>query len=69
MKHGMKVGKKRSTRFYSVLDGTVFHKNLGLMQLSSADKRVTECVDHMLAKGKKPYFKAPEPRKRAQRGK
>ena len=69
MKHGMKVGKKRPERFFSWLDGVVFHKNLGLMQLSSADKRVVECVDHMLKKGKKPYFKAPEPRRRTQRGK
>ena len=69
MKHGMKVGKKRPERFFSWLDGTVFHKNLGLMKLSSADKRVVECVDHKLAKGKKPFFRAPEARRRTQRGK
>ena len=34
MKHGMKVGKKKSDRFYSRLNGTVFHKNLMLMKLS-----------------------------------
>ena len=69
MKHGMKVGKKRPERFYSWLDGVVFHKNLGLMKLSSADKRVVECVDHKLKRGKKPFFRAPAAPKRTQRGK
>lgn len=72
MKHGMKVGKERPTRFYSWLDGTVFHKNLGLMKLSQTDKRITECNDHLLAKGKKPKVLYPQPRKctkRTQRGK
>ena len=69
MKHGMKTGKKRPERFYGWLDGTVFHKNLGLMKLSSVDKRITECVEHKLKNKEKPYFKAPEPRKRTQRGK
>ncbi len=48
MKHGMKAGKKRPERFYSWLNGVVFHKNLGLMKLSYDDKRSTECVDHQL---------------------
>ena len=69
MKHGMKIGKQKPARFFSWLDGTVFHKNLGLMKLSSADKRVVECVDHKLKKKEKPFFRAPEARRRTQRGK
>ncbi len=69
MKHGMKVGKKRPTRFYGWLDGTVFHKNLGLMKLSQTDKRITECVDHKLKRKEKPFFRAPASPKRTQRGK
>ena len=69
MKHGMKIGKKKPTRFYSYLNGTVFHKNLGLMKLSQTDKRVVECVDHKLKQKKKPFFRAPETLKRTQRGK
>lgn len=69
MKHGMKTGKKKSERFYGWLNGTVFHKNLGLMQLSQTDKRVVECVDHKLKRKEKPFFRAPEVHKRTQRGK
>ena len=69
MKHGMKIGKQKPTRFYSWLDGTVFHKNLGLMKLSQADKRVVECIDHKLKKKEKPFFRAPVAHKRTQRGK
>ena len=68
MKHGMKAGKKRPERFYSWLNGVIFHKNLGLMKLSYDDKRITECVSHKLKKHEKPFFKAPES-KRAARGK
>jgi len=68
MKHGMKQGKKRPTRFYGWLNGTVFSKNFGLMKLSQADKRITECVDHKLRRKEKPFFRAPQA-KRAQRGK
>lgn len=69
MKHGMKQGKKKPTRFYSWLNGTVFHKALGLMQLSQTDKRVVECVDHKLKRKEKPFFRAPAAPKRTQRGK
>lgn len=69
MKHGMKIGKKKPTRFYSWLDGTVFHKASGLMKLSPADKRVVECVDHKLKRKEKPFFRAPTAPKRTQRGK
>ena len=69
MKHGVKIGKKKPSRFYRWLDGTVFHKNLRLMKLSQTDKRVVECVDHKLKRKEKPFFKAPASPKRAQRGK
>ena len=69
MKHGMKIGKKKPTRFYSWLDGTVFHKALGLMKLRQADKRVVECVDHKLKRKEKPFFRAPASPKRTQHGK
>ena len=69
MKHGMKVGKKKSTRFYSWLNGTVFHKAMAEMKLSQTDKRVVECVDHKLKKKEKPFFKAPAAPRRTQRGK
>ena len=58
MKHGMKIGKKKSTRFYSWLDGTVFHKAMAEMKLSHDDKRITECVDHKLKKGKKTFLQS-----------
>lgn len=69
MKHGMKQVRKRPSSFYSWLNGTVFHKNLGLMKLSYDDKRITECVDHRLKRKEKPFFKAPETHKRTQRDK
>lgn len=69
MKHGMKAGKKKPTRFYNWLNATVFHKAMAEMRLSQTDKRVVECVDHKLKNKEKPYFRAPEPRKRTQRGK
>lgn len=69
MKHGMKVGKKRPTRFYHLLNGTVFYKALGLMQLSQTDKRITACVEHKLKRKEKPFFRAPAAPKRTQRGK
>lgn len=69
MKHGMEQGRKRPTRFYGCLNGTVFHKNLGLMKLSQTDKRITECVDHKLKRKEKPFFRAPAAPKRTQRGK
>ena len=72
MKHGMKTGKKKSERFYSWLNGVVFHKNLGLMKLSYDDKRITECVAHRLKRREKPGFIAPAAskiRKPAKRGK
>ena len=69
MKHGMKVGKKRPTRFYSWLDVTVLHKAMAEMKLSQDDKRIIECNDHLLSKGKKPKVSYPRPRKCAQRGK
>lgn len=69
MKHGMKVGKKKPTRFYSWLNVTVFHKATAEMKLSQVDKRVVECVDHKLKRKEKPFFRAPEAHKRTQRGK
>lgn len=69
MKHGMKPGKKRPSSFYSWLNSTVFHKAMAEMKLSHDDKRITECVDHQLKRKEKPFFKAPEARKRTQRGK
>ena len=69
MKHGMKIGKKKPTRFYGWLDATVFHKAMAEMRLSHDDKRVTECVMHRIKRKEKPFFKAPEARKRTQRGK
>lgn len=69
MKHGMKIGKKRSTSFYNWLSVTVFHKAMAEMKLSHDDKRITECVAHRLKRKEKPFFKAPEARKRTQRGK
>jgi hypothetical protein len=69
MKHGMKIGKKKPTRFYSWLNGTVFHKAMAEMKISHDDKRVVECVDHKLKKKEKPFFKAPTSPKRTQRGK
>lgn len=69
MKHGMKIGKKKPTRFYSWLNATVFHKAMAEMKLSQADKRVVECVDHKLKKKEKPFFKAPAVSKHTQRGK
>ena len=69
MKHGMKVGKKKPTRFYNYLNGTVFHKAMAKMKLSQADKRVVECVDHKLKRKEKPFFRAPSSPKRSQRGK
>lgn len=68
MKHGMKVGKQKPTRFYSWLNATVFHKAMAKMKLSHDDKRVVECVDHKLRRKEKPFFRAPAA-KRAQRGK
>ena len=69
MKHGMKIGKKKPTRFYSWLNVTVFHKAMAEMKLSQTDKRVVECVDHKLKRKEKPFFKAPKAPKRTQRGK
>lgn len=69
MKHGMKIGKKKPTRFYSWLNGTVFHKAMAEMKLSQTDKRVVECVDHKLKHKEKPFFRAPAAPKRTQRGK
>ena len=69
MKHGMKTGKKRPTRFYSWLNGTVFYKAMAKMKLSHDDKRVTECVSHKLKRKEKPFFRAPAAPKRTQRGK
>ena len=69
MKHGMKQGKKKPTRFYDWLNATVFHKAMAEMKLSHDDKRVVECVDHKLKKYKKPFFRAPVAPKRTQRGK
>ena len=72
MKHGMKIGKKRPTSFYNWLSAAVFHKNLGLMQLSYDDKRITQCVAHRLKRHEKPGFIAPaasKVRKPAKRGK
>ena len=65
----MKIGKKKPTRFYSWLNGTVFHKAMTEMKLSHDDKRVVECVDHKLKRKEKPFFKAPAAPKRTQRGK
>jgi hypothetical protein len=69
MKHGMKIGKKKPTRFYSWLNGTVFHKAMAEMRLSHDDKRITECVAHKLKQKEKPFFRAPASSKRTQRGK
>ena len=69
MKHGMKPGKKRPTRFYGWLNVTVFHKAMSVMKLSHDDKRITECVDHKLERKEKPFFRAPAVPKCAQRGK
>lgn len=69
MKHGMKIGKKKPTRFYSWLNVTVFHKATAETKLSQADKRVVECVDHKLKRKEKPFFRAPASPKRTQRGK
>lgn len=69
MKHGMKIGKKKPTRFYGWLDATVFHKAMAETKLSQADKRVVECVDHKLKRKEKPFFRAPVAPKRTQRGK
>ena len=69
MKHGMKIGKKRPERFYSWLNGVIFYKAMAEMKLSHDDKRITECVAHQLKRKKKPFFKAPEARKPAKRGK
>ena len=60
---------KKDTRFFNWLNNTIFHKNLGLMKSSQADKRVVECVDHKLKKKEKPFFRAPVVRMRTQRGK
>ena len=67
MKHGMRIGRKKPTRFYSWLNGTVFHKAMAEMRLSYDDKRIIECNDHLLAKGKKPKVLYPQPRKRVKR--
>lgn len=67
MKHGMKQGKKRPTRFYGWLNATVFHKAMAEMRLSHDDKRIIECNDHLWAKGKKPKVLYPQPRKRVKR--
>lgn len=69
MKHGMKVGKKKPSRFYGWFNATVFHKAMAEMSLSQADKRVVECVDHKLKRKEKPFFRAPASPKRTQRGK
>ncbi len=69
MKHCMKIGKKKPTRFYSWLNVTVFHKATAEMRLSHDDKRIIECNDHLLSKGKKPKVLYPQPRKRVKRGK
>ena len=69
MKHGMKVGKKRPTRFYGWLNATVFHKAMAIAKLSQTDKRVVECVDHKLKRKEKPFYRAPAAPKRTQRGK
>ena len=69
MKHGMKIGKKRPERFYSWLNGVIFHKAMAEMKLSHDDKRITECVDHKLKRKEKPFFRAPVSHKRTQRGK
>ena len=69
MKHGMKIGKKKPTRFYGWLDATVFHKAIAEMRLSHDDKRVTECVMHRIKRKEKPFFRAPAAPKRTQRGK
>lgn len=69
MKHGMKIGKKRPTRFYGWLNGTVFHKAMAETKLSQTDKRVVECVDHKLKRKEKPFFRALVAHKRTQRGK
>lgn len=69
MKHGMKTGRKRPTRFYNWLNGTVFYKAMAEMKLSHDDKRVTECVVHKLKRKEKPFFQAPASPKHAQRGK
>ena len=69
MKHGMKAGKKRPTRFYSWLNGTVFYKAMAEMKLSHDDKRITECVSHKLKRKEKPFFRAPAAPKHTQRGK
>lgn len=69
MKHGMKIGKEKPTRFYSWLNGTVFHKAMAEMKLSQTDKRVVECVNHKLKRKEKPFFRAPASPKRTQRGK
>ena len=62
--------RSKDTRFFRWLNGTIFHKNLGLMKLSYDDKRIVECTDHMLKLHKKPAFTAPQAaRKRTQRGK
>lgn len=69
MKHGMKAGKKKPTRFYGWLNATVFHKAMAEMRLSHDDKRVVECVDHKLKRKEKPFYRAPAAPKRTQRGK
>lgn len=69
MKHGMKIGKEKPTRYFNWLNGTIFYKNLGLMKLSQADKRVVECVEHKLKRKEKPFFRALASPKRTQRGK
>ena len=69
MKHGMKQGKKRPTRFYNWLNATVFHKAMAEMRLSQDDKRVVECIDHKLKRKEKPFYRAPAAPKRTQRGK
>lgn len=67
MKHGMKQGKKKPTRFYGWLNATVFHKAMAKMRLSHDDKRIIECNDRLLSKGKKPKVLYPQPRKRTKR--
>ena len=69
MKHGMKIGKKKPTRFYSWLNATVFHKAMAEMKLSHDDKRIVEYVDHKLKRKEKPFFRAPASPKCTQRGK
>ena len=69
MKHGMKQGKKKPTRFYNWLNATVFHRAMAEMKLSHDDKRITECVSHKLKRKEKPFFRAPASPKCTQRGK